>query len=77
MFRTHMSRLTPIRIALFEQNRSQKWLAEEIGKSEPVVSRIVNGQRCRENTQRAIAQALGCPVEDLFPPALLVSEPAA
>lgn len=62
-----MARLTPIRLALLEDNRTQKWLADELGISEPAASRIVNGLAPDEETIAAICALLDRPESVLFP----------
>jgi DNA-binding XRE family transcriptional regulator len=60
-----------IRVVLAEQNRTNKWLAEQLGVSEITVSRWVN------NTQQPaveifldIANVLKVDIRDLFEPTL-------
>lgn len=59
-------RLTPIRLALYRRDRSQKWLAGQLGMSESALSRIVNGLVPPEPTRERIAALLDVPVETLF-----------
>lgn len=63
-----MSTRTPLDIALFEARRTSRSLAIELNVHETQVSRWRNGLHTPEEaTQRAIADALGCGVEDLWP----------
>lgn len=59
---------TPLQRALRDQGRRQNWLAAQIGKHESEVSRIANGYVPDAETQRAIADALGLTVAELFSP---------
>lgn len=60
-------RLTPIRLALLERDRTQKWLADELGVSEPVMSRIVNGLVPDASMCDRIAETLGRSIHELWP----------
>lgn len=62
-----MARLTPIRLALLQGNRTQKWLAEQIGASETVTSRVVNGLIPDDDVVEAICRVLERPASVLFP----------
>lgn len=62
-----MARISPLRLALLEEDRTQRWLAEQLGRSEAFVSRIVNGLHCDEATRFQIAGLLHRPVHELFP----------
>ncbi len=62
-----MARLTPIRVALLEQDLTQKWLAEKVGRHEATISRIVNGLHCDAALRAAIALALDRHVDELWP----------
>lgn len=54
--------------ALDERGRgSQRWLAEQIGINEATVSRYVHGLHVPDAKRRAIAEALGRDVGDLWP----------
>lgn len=63
----YMPRLTPIRLALLQDNRTQKWLAEEIGVSEVIASRVVNGHLPDDEKIALICAALDRPQSVLFP----------
>lgn len=53
---------------LRDQGRKQRWLAEQIGTHESLVSEWVNGRRTiSERRARQVAQALGVPFYLLFP----------
>jgi plasmid maintenance system antidote protein VapI len=54
-----MARLTPIRLALLQDDRSQKWLAEQAEVNETAMSRIVNGQLPSDVVIARICEALG------------------
>ena len=60
--------MTPLQDLMRVQGRRQDWLAEQIGKHPSEVSRIVGGFVPRSKvTRQAIADALGCKVEELWP----------
>lgn len=59
--------VTPLRLALLENERTQKSLADEVGLDAPRMSLIVNGLLPDEATRDAIAIALGVTVEKLWP----------
>ncbi len=59
---------TPLKRLMVAEGRRQSWLADKIGKNQSEVSRIVNrGLVPDEETQQAIAKALGRKVEDFWP----------
>jgi transcriptional regulator with XRE-family HTH domain len=62
-----MARLTPIRLALLQDDRSQKWLAEQAEVNETAMSRIVNGQLPSDVVIARICEALGRSATVLFP----------
>lgn len=49
---------TPLRLALLHAERTQRSLAEELGVSEPVMSRYVNGLHPPKDLKREIARRL-------------------
>lgn len=61
----------PLSSVLESQERSLSWLARKTGKSPSYVVRVINGERrpSDEFKQRA-AEALGVPIELLFPRAV-------
>lgn len=60
-----------IRVVLAEQNRSNKWLAEQLGVSIVTVSRWVNNsQQPAVEVFLKIADVLKVDVRDLFEPTL-------
>jgi hypothetical protein len=58
---------TPLRAFLQAEGRRQNWLADQIGKHESEVSRIVGGFIPDAETQEAIASVLGTTVAELWP----------
>lgn len=58
---------TPLRLALLHAGRTQRSLAEELGVSEPVMSRYVNGLHPSDDLKDRIARSLGRTVESLWP----------
>lgn len=62
-----MSRISPLRRAIFEDGRSQKAIAEAAGIHPVTLSRIVGGASCDEATRDKVAHALGTSVHDLWP----------
>lgn len=61
-----MPQPTPLRLALLENERTQKSLADEVGLDAPRMSLIVNGLVPDAATRCAIAAALGRTVEELW-----------
>jgi len=60
-----------IRVVLAEQDRTNKWLAERVGKSRTTVSRwCTNEMQPSLETLREIAEALGVDIRDLLVPTL-------
>lgn len=56
-----------IRVVLAEQDRTNKWLAEKVGKSRTTVSRwCTNEMQPSLETLREIAEALGVDIRDLL-----------
>lgn len=56
-----------IRVVLAEQDRSNKWLAEKVGKSRTTVSRwCTNEMQPSLETLREIAEALGVDIRELL-----------
>lgn len=62
-----MSRPTPLKRAIFESQRTQRDIADEIGMSPSHLSRIVNGLHADERTRSSIARALGRTTDELWP----------
>ncbi|NVN18237.1 helix-turn-helix domain-containing protein [Muricauda sp. HICW] len=61
-----------IRVVLAEQDRTNKWLAEKVGKSRTTVSRwCTNEMQPSLETLRVIAEALGVDIRELLVPTLL------
>jgi DNA-binding Xre family transcriptional regulator len=59
---------TPLKRFLRSEGRRQNWLAEQSGIDPATVSRIVTGRLVATERERvAIADALKCAVEDLWP----------
>jgi transcriptional regulator with XRE-family HTH domain len=59
---------TPLAQALFSKPKSGRRLAEQLGVDESQVSRWRNGKhRPMARQRQAIADALGCKVEELWP----------
>jgi transcriptional regulator with XRE-family HTH domain len=57
-----------LKFAIIESGRSQVELASALGMQDSRLSKIVNGHfQATEDEQRAIAHALGKPVDQLFP----------
>lgn len=58
----------PTRLAeiLLEEGRKQTWLAERTGIDPGTLSRYVNGLHVPKDRRKAIAEALGRTVEDVF-----------
>lgn len=52
---------------LDSEGRKQSWLSERTGIDTGTLSRYVNGLHVPEDRQRAIAEALGRELEDVFP----------
>lgn len=64
-----MANLNRIKVALVEQNKTGKWLAEELGKSTSTVSKwCQNSIQPDLNTLDKIARLLGVDVKDLLNP---------
>lgn len=60
-----------IRVVLAEQDRTNKWLAERVGKSRTTVSRwCTNDMQPSLETLRDIAEALGVDIRELLVPTL-------
>lgn len=60
-----------IRVVLAEQDRTNKWLAERVGKSRTTVSRwCTNEMQPSLETLRDIAEALGVDIRQLLMPTL-------
>lgn len=56
-----------IRVVLAEQDRTNKWLAEKVGKSRTTVSRwCTNEMQPSLETLREIAEALGVDIRELL-----------
>ncbi|MBW8241455.1 helix-turn-helix domain-containing protein [Muricauda oceani] len=56
-----------IRVVLAEQDRTNKWLAEKVGKSRTTVSRwCTNEMQPSLETLRVIAEALGVDIRELL-----------
>ncbi|WP_350285781.1 helix-turn-helix transcriptional regulator [uncultured Croceitalea sp.] len=56
-----------IRVVLAEQDRTNKWLAERVGKSRTTVSRwCTNDMQPSLETLREIAEALGVDIRELL-----------
>ncbi len=61
-----------IRVVLAEQDRTNKWLAEKVGKSRTTVSRwCTNEMQPSLETLREIAEALGVDIRELLVSTLL------
>ncbi len=59
---------TPLKRILQEEGRRQTWLAAQIGVRPDQLNRWVHGlHEPIDATKQAIAEALGRPVDDLFP----------
>lgn len=59
---------TNLRRIMEQQGRRHVWLAELTGVSPSHVTRVMNGERQPgPEFKRAAAEALGVPVEELFP----------
>jgi hypothetical protein len=52
---------------LAEEGRRHKWLADATGIHRVTLHHYINGRHVPEDRQRAIADALGRSVEDVFP----------
>ncbi len=62
-----MPKLNRIKIVLIEQEKSGKWLAEQLGKSTCTVSKWCNNKAQPDlNTLDQIAKVLGVNVKDLL-----------
>jgi transcriptional regulator with XRE-family HTH domain len=72
-----MARLTPIRLALMQDDRTQAWLAEQAGVSRPEMSRIVGGFVPGDDVVEKVCQALGRHASVLFPHATASDQAAA
>lgn len=59
-FKTELQRI------MREEGRTQRWLADKIGKHESQVSLWVNGLHCPDATKRLIAEALCRDVAEVF-----------
>lgn len=59
--------MTPLRVAIFESDLTQREIAARAGIHESYLSRIVSGLHVGHATRVAIAKALGRQVEDVFP----------
>jgi DNA-binding Xre family transcriptional regulator len=49
--------------------KSREWLADRIGVSAALVSRMLGGKVPKTDTMLALARVMGCRVEDLVTPA--------
>ena len=59
---------TPLRRVMREQGRTQKWLAARVGTDQGQISDYCRGVHLPQPSMRAaIAEAVGEPVERLFP----------
>jgi transcriptional regulator with XRE-family HTH domain len=54
--------------ALVAHGKRQRDIARKTGFGEPYVSEVLKGTRRSEPIERAIAEAIGRPVADVFPP---------
>jgi transcriptional regulator with XRE-family HTH domain len=54
-------------IALAEREMTISGLARKIGVTQAIVSKVINGRRRSEKTERRIADFLGKSVDSLFP----------
>lgn len=63
-----MQRKARIRYGLARAGRSQRAIAETLGVGESLVSQVIAGRRHNADVQRAIAEVVGLPPEELFPP---------
>lgn len=62
-----MSRISPLRLAILEDGRSQKAVAKDAGIHPVTLSRIVGGASSDDDTKQKIADALGTSVDQLWP----------
>lgn len=70
-----MQQPTPLKRIMVAEGRRQSWLADQIGKNQSEVSRIVNrGLIPDDETKQAIADSLGRPVEFFWPDDALEAE---
>ena len=60
-------RITPLRRAIFDSGMTQRDVAKVTGIGEKRLSLIVNGWHADDDTQKALAEALGQSQDDLFP----------
>lgn len=58
--------MTPLKQILAAEGRKQRWLAEQIGVHESLVSRYCRGLHPDDRTKAAIAAVLGRTVADLW-----------
>lgn len=58
---------TAIKEELTARGIQYKDLAAELGVTKGALSLVINGKSVSDRVQRAIAQKLGCPPEDIFP----------
>lgn len=59
--------MTPLKKVLFEIEKSNRWLAKEVGADETGISLIVNGKRIPSLLMSMrIAQVIGVSVEELW-----------
>ncbi len=61
-----------LRVLLFERRIQLQQIADRLGVKRPFVSNVARGQRRTRYVQEAIADALGMPVDAIFP---IVPEP--
>ncbi len=67
MYVLNMPQITPLKRAIFESQRVQREIADEVGIDPGHLSRIVNGLHCNAETRAKIAAALGREVGELWP----------
>lgn len=60
--------VTPLKRALFESGRTQKYVAQRVGISEATLSRIANGMHADDRTWLGIAHVLDVPVDTIRHP---------
>ncbi len=58
---------TPLGRILREEGRRQSWLAERVGVDQATMSRYVHGLHIPDDKRRAIAEALGREISELWP----------
>ena len=66
---SHMQQMnTALRMAIWQQRKSQVWLERQTGISQSRLSRIIHGHfKARASEKRALAKALRMSMRDLFP----------